>query len=437
MKPASRSIASGWLAILAIGCTAHGEVEEPPPPARSWALAESGESVEVQVEEEPPSPEPFACVRHGPISPLRHKPHHGAIGDVTGDGQPDVVALSYVDGPNSALVVLEGRPDGSFAEGEPLPVSGGGIELGDLDGDGDLDALILDARRAPAYRIADNDGTGTFTVGPPSRIPGRFGGELNQASLVDLDRDGDLDAVVPLWDSLRVLTNRGGGRFTPGQRLIVGRDPSTTAVADFDDDGYLDLISTSGAEVEHTRDAYHGAGSVWFHQGSARGFRAPQWAEVPGAETVIIADLDLNGQLDLAVSRAWGLTVLPNPGYWELEERGKGKKSKGPTAKPRPRSRFQVGTDGTLLAADLGPPFGLELLTSSYMLGSLQIASESPDQPTASIEAGSFVVGLYGADVSRDDTLPDVVLLNAGPPGGTWGEPAPSIGVLFVDCAAP
>ncbi len=391
-----------------------------------------------EIEDVPPAAaEPFACVRRGPVTPLRLKPHHGALGDVTADGQPDVVALSYVDGPESALVVLEGRPDGSFVEGEPLPVRGGGIELGDLDGDGDLDALILDARRAPAYRIGENDGTGTFTIGPPSRIPGRFGGELSQATLVDLDGDGDLDAVVPLWDSLRVLTNRGGGRFTPGQRLLVGRDPFTTAVADVDGDGHLDLVSTSGAEVERTRDAYHSAGSVWFHRGGPRGFETTKWAELSGAETVVIADLDEDTELEIAVSRAGGLTVLPNPRYWLLEERRTGKKSEGPTVDPQPRARFQVGTDGTLLATDLGPPLGLELLTSSYMLGSLQIASGFPDRPTESIEAGNFVVGMYAADLSRDDTLPDVVLLNAGPPGGTWGEPAPSIEALFVDCPAP
>lgn len=389
---------------LASGCTSHGD--------------ESPREHEPEFEPGPPiipaTPPPvIEPLRLGARTALKHKPFAGAIGDVTGDGQPDVVALSYVPG-ETALIVLRGSADGRFTEGEPLPVEASGVVLGDLDGDGDLDALLTNAHGKPAYRVALNDGTGELALGKQRSIPGRYGGELRRASLIDLDDDGHLDAVIPLWDSLRVLPGKGG-EFKSGHALAVGRDPFDTALGDLDGDGRLDLVAVSGAAPTRERDSYDTRGAAaWIFRGGERGFAAPISVEISEPREVEIGDLDGDGKLEIVVSGSAGLTVIRDAlGDRQVET-------------------IRVASDGPLLLADVLEPAGLDMITSSFMQSRVHVLA-SPDLQKRSFEAGNYVVGLFAADVARDGGRPDLVILNAGPAGGSMGPPAPSIVVLFAD----
>ncbi len=413
------SIACGLL-WAAVGCAPHHVEEE----ERPRAVLDLPPDPPPDLPPDPPLDLPSEpddplglCLRVGPTTSLEHKPYVGAVGDLTGDGQPDVLTLAYTSVGELALVLLEGRRDGAFVERAPVDSGGSGLELADLDGDGDLDALILDGARAPRYRIGFNDGAGELRLGPFTRIPGRFGGELRHASIVDLDGDGDLDVVAPLWDSVRVLENRGDGSFRAGARVTVGRDPFSTAVAELDGDGRLDLLVTSGAGVERRRDVYHSAGAaLWRVRGGPRGWRAGEPLALPGAERVVIADLDGDGALE----------GIATAGDRLLITRG--------LADAAPR-RLSVTSDGPLLVAEVATAPGLEIITSSYMLSSLGITSAVAGLPEReSFQAGNFVVELFSAEVDGEGRAPDVLLLNAGPPGGAYGQPNPGITTLFVDC---
>src|SRR5690242_6462799 len=124
------------LGLAVLGCTSHA--------------AEPAPKSDATVEAAPPEPAPPSIEspsKESPrstVTPLQHKPFVGALGELTGDGQVDLLAL-WPASEGAALVVLVGGNDGSFLEVEPVSVAGTGIALGDLDGDGDLDALILDA----------------------------------------------------------------------------------------------------------------------------------------------------------------------------------------------------------------------------------------------------------------------------------------------------
>ncbi|MCA9691632.1 MAG: VCBS repeat-containing protein [Myxococcales bacterium] len=351
-----------------------------------------------------------------PYTPLHHKPFTGAVGDVTGDGQPDVVALCHGDDA-SALVVLTGAPDGTFLEGQPTAAPGHGLALGDLDRDGDLDALLLDASGAPKYRVAVNDGAGSWTIGRAHAIPGRFGGELRGAALRDLDGDGRLDAAVPLWDSVRLLRGDGAGGFTPGERLAVGRDPFAVELGDLDGDGVLDLATISGAGPARGRDEYESGGaSAWIFRGQAGlRFAAPVRVEISGARALALTDLNGDGALELAVHGAAGLTLLHDP------------------LGARRRERVELASDGPLVSADLIGDARPELITSSFMQGRVHLLTSDPARPRRSIEAGSFAVGLFVEHVQKDSLRPALIVLNAGPPGPPYGAPAPSVEVLLPE----
>jgi hypothetical protein len=83
------------------------------------------------------------------------------------------------------------------------------------------------------------------------------------------------------------------------------------------------------------------------------------------------------------------------------------------------------------LIADLLESPGPELITTSYIQGSVHLLTDYPKLDKVSVEAGSYVVGLFAGDIARDGGRPDLVLLDAGPPTGPNMPPAAAIEVLW------
>lgn len=418
----ARFTAVCFMSLLLAGCTGH-HVDEDQQSEPALALAEPDPALEPSLispslPSEPEVPEAWTTL--DPVTALQHKPYAGALGDVTGDGQPDVLALSYLAQGQTGLIVLTGARDGRFVEGQPLEVEATGIALGDFDSDGDLDALLLDAGRQPGFRVAQNLGAGSFEIGPRQVIPGRHGGELRHAAIADLDGDGKLDAVVPLWDSLRILEGDGNRNFSTGDKLPSARDPFSCALADLDGDGHLDLITATGAGFPLNRDHYDTAGaSLWLYRGTGPDrhgrFAEPEGIYVAAISEVAIADLDADGTLEVAATGSAGITIVHDP------------------LGARETQLFTVASDGLLLVADLLGTPAPELVTSSYIQGRVHVVTGYPNPSKSSVEAGDYVTGLFAADVSNDGGRPDLVLLNAGPPPQPYGFAtlAPSIAVVF------
>ncbi|GAB5519186.1 MAG: hypothetical protein RhofKO_14370 [Rhodothermales bacterium] len=131
----------------------------------------------------------------------------------------------------------------------------------DYDNDGDLDAYITSWRNAGGFRghpneLYRNDGNGTFTLMTNSVL-----GQGAQSSLgsawADFDNDGDLDVYVANDNAGfsfsdhgndRFYLNNGDGSFQLREDLGLGTDRTnnaSAAVADYDEDGDLDLYVTS------------------------------------------------------------------------------------------------------------------------------------------------------------------------------------------------
>ncbi|MEP7117404.1 MAG: CRTAC1 family protein [Acidobacteriota bacterium] len=129
-------------------------------------------------------------------------------------------------------------------------IMGGGAALFDLDGDGDLDALLVQSGSldgpdtGPRHRLFRNDGQARFTdvtAGSGVDVPGYGMG----VAVGDYDGDGDPDLYLTNLGANVLLRNDGGGHFTDvtAQAHVAGGGWSTSATFfDADGDGDLDLF---------------------------------------------------------------------------------------------------------------------------------------------------------------------------------------------------
>ena len=131
--------------------------------------------------------------------------------------------------------------------------------VADFNGDGldDILSLMLtnlngETRRALVLLIGSADGTFNYPdaidVLPDDLFLGEqiFDNAFTEMAPIDIDQDGDLDLVLCSTGSfLQLLNNNSAGGFDLGTRVTVANGPFHVRVADFNNDGFEDLISLS------------------------------------------------------------------------------------------------------------------------------------------------------------------------------------------------
>ena len=165
-----------------------------------------------------------------------------ATGDVDGDGDLDAVITSFDPAvPNAPTLVWINDGTGTFIDsGQQLGFNGYSVALGDLDGDNDLDAMIADGAGFGAPNtVWINDGNGNFSDSGQTLGAARS----YSIALGDLDGDQDLDALVTNYQQAdEVWVNDGGGIFTDSGQVIDIAYGLSAALGDLDGDGALDAV---------------------------------------------------------------------------------------------------------------------------------------------------------------------------------------------------
>lgn len=211
--------------------------------------------------------------------------------DLNRDGGIDLVTT---DASNRSVGVRLGDGRGHFGALRSFPTgASGGIgqgALGDMNRDTLLDLVVpCDSERKLYVMLGDGAGAfGTPATYPMADVASHA---FMKVQLGDLDRDGDLDAVLPnaLGDNVSLFKNDGTGRLSERVDLVTGQGPNSVEVGDVDGDRRLDLVVSNYKDVKVA--ICYGDGNGAF----------PTRTTVDGTGYLKLHDLDGDRDLDLFV----------------------------------------------------------------------------------------------------------------------------------------
>ena len=246
-----------------------------------------------------------------PVGDSIPAPAHVQAIDVDGDGDLDLVIASLgVLAPSNnrigSVVILENDGHQRFTNHIVADriARVADVRAGDLDGDGDLDLAVAGFGYDDGETSwLENRGGWKFE----QHVLLRLSGPIN-AIVADINNDGHPDIVALVsqeWEEIWAFLNDGRGHFT--SKMIWGSTnpdfgSSWISVVDLDRDGDLDILYSNGDAFDYApanSRPWHGV--QWLENTGNLQFEFHRIADLPGASSPQAADIDGDGDLDVVV----------------------------------------------------------------------------------------------------------------------------------------
>ncbi len=228
-------------------------------------------------------------------------PDSVAIGDLNGDGKPD---LAVANSNSNTVSVFLNKGNGIFAPQVTYPTGHPptSVAIGDLNGDGKPDLVVTNDNdhydTIGTVSVFINKGNGIFAP----KVDYTTGVNPHAIAIGDLNGDGKPDLAVTNMGSntISVFLNKGNGTFAPKVDYITDRAPDSVAIGDLNGNGKPDIAVTN---------IFSNTVSIYLNKGNGTFASKVDYPTGIGPDSVAIGDLNGDGNPDLAVANFGADTV--------------------------------------------------------------------------------------------------------------------------------
>ena len=235
-------------------------------------------------------------------------PYSVAIGDIDGDGKPDLAIANYSS--NAVSVLRNTGSSGSISFATKVDFTTGtnpfSVAIGDIDGDGKPDLVVANSTSNTVSMLRNTGTSGSISFA--TTVDFATGTNPYSVAIGDIDGDGKLDLAVANNGSatVSVLRNTGSSgsiSFATKVDFTTGTNPFSVAIGDIDGDGKPDLAiaNSSSATVSVLRNN-GSSGSISFAT-------KVDFTTGGNPRSVAIGDIDGDGKSDLAIANYNNTTV--------------------------------------------------------------------------------------------------------------------------------